>query len=322
MRLTDTELRNWDARRLRIGRPKRKALLAQVANLVDNLRKAIPASSPFVVVRFRRAGSLRKATALHPRGDTGIDADIAVYLDTSAATDYDLGMMHAQLREIVCGVYPTKSDEDFWLQPHTLGMQFHASGLAVDLVPLIAIEGESDEAWMVTSTGQRAAKTDIPGHLKVVGELAEADARYRPLVRMCKTWRNHAELKRELSSFVIELILAELQRLHGPAPGLEEGLQRFFLHIAQTELLEPVLSGHANVVVPDDTVVILDPVNPANNVAARMTAAERRTIVAGATEAWETLMTAHHNAYKGETHSLWREVFGSSFTTEAEDAAA
>jgi hypothetical protein len=322
VKLTDTELRNWDGRRLRIGRSKRKTLLAQVANFIDSLSKAIPANSPFVVVRFRRAGSLRKATALHPRGDTGIDADIAVYLDTSAATDYDLGTMHAQLRDIVRGVYPTKSDEDFWLQPHTLGMQFHASGLAVDLVPLIAIEGEADEAWMVTSTGRRAAKTDIPGHLKVVGELAKADARYRPLVRMAKTWRNQAELKDELSSFVIELILAELQRLHSPAPSLEEGLQRFFLHIAQAELLEPVLSGHDNVIVPDDAVVILDTVNAANNVAGRMTDAERRTIVAAATEAWETLITAHHNAHKGETHSLWREIFGSSFTTEAEDAAA
>lgn len=321
MQLKDSELRNWDQRRLRVSRSKREQLLKQVSNLVDSLKKHIPASSPFKVERFRRAGSLRKATAVHPRGDTGIDADIAVYLDTSEASNYDLATMHATLREIVRGVYPTKDDSDFWIQPHTLGMQFHASGLAVDLVPLIAIEDETEEAWMVSSNGTREAKTSIPAHLGFVGDLAKADSRYRPLVRMAKTWRNEAELGHEFSSFAIELTLAHLQFEQGPAPSLEEGLQRFFLFVAQSELLLPILSGHASG--PDGTgPVILDPYNGDNNVASRMTDSERREIVEAATNAWETLMTAHHSGTKTETHALWREVFGSHFTVEAEPAAA
>lgn len=321
MKFSDTQLRTWDSQRLRVSRSKRVQLLKQVSNLISSLETHIPASSPFKVVRFRRAGSLRKATALHPRGDTGIDADIAVYLDTSGATEYDLATMHDTLRGIVRGVYPTKKDTDFWTQPHTLGLQFHASGLAVDLVPLIAIEDEAEEAWMVTSTGARAGKTSVPAHLKFVGDLAKADSRYRPLVRMAKTWRNEAELGHELSSFAIELILAEIQEQDGPAPSLEEGLQRFFLYIARTGLQTPILSGHAEHV-HTAGVVILDPYNADNNVASRMTESERAEIVAAANVAWETLMTAHHNAYKGETHELWREVFGSPFTTEAQEVIA
>jgi hypothetical protein len=321
MQLRDSELRNWDQRRLRVSRSKREQLLKQVSNLIDSLKTHIPASSQFKIERFRRAGSLRKATAVHPRGDTGIDADIAVYLDTSEASDYDLATMHATLREIVRGVYPTKNDSDFWIQPHTLGMQFHASGLAVDLVPLIAIEDETEEAWMVSSNGTREAKTSVPAHLSFVGDLAKADSRYRPLVRMGKTWRNEAELGHELSSFAIELILAHLQSEQGPAPSLEEGLQRFFLFVAQSELLVPILSGHASG--PEDTgPVILDPYNSDNNVASRMTDSERREIVEAATNAWETLMTAHHSGTKTETHALWREVFGPHFTVDAEPVAA
>jgi hypothetical protein len=320
MELKDSELRNWDQRRLRVSRSKREQLLKQVANLIDSLKKHIPASSPFKVERFRRAGSLRKATAVHPRGDTGIDADIAVYLDTSEASDYDLATMHGTLREIVRGVYPTKEDEDFWIQPHTLGMQFRASGLAVDLVPLIAIGGETEEAWMVSANGTREAKTSIPAHLSFVGDLAKDDRRYRPLVRMCKTWRNQAELGHELSSFAIELILAHLQFEEGGAPSLEEGLQRFFLFVAQSQLVVPILSRHASG--PDVTgPVILDPHNSANNVASRMTDSDRREIVETATNAWEALMTAHHAGTKTETHSLWREVFGSHFAVDAEPVA-
>ena len=322
MNFTDTELRTWDNRRLRVGREKRKQLLAQVATLIEKLEKAIPASSPFTVVRFRRAGSLPKATALHPRGDTGIDADVAVYLDDSQASDYDLMTMHDTLRAIVRGVYPTKSDNDFWVQPHTLGMQFHASGLKVDLVPLLTIPGEAEEAWMVTSSGAKAHKTNIPGHLAFVRELANIDSRYRPLVRMGKAWRNEAELDDELGSFAVELILAHLHATQGAPPTLEEGVQRFLLYVAQTKLQEPITSGHANPTLPPEPVVILDPVNAQNNVTQWMSDGDRQAVVAAATVAWETLMTASHNSYKGETLSLWREVFGSSFTVETEEVAA
>jgi hypothetical protein len=322
MNFTDTDLRTWDQRRLRVGREKRSELLAQVGTLIDKLEKAIPANSPFKVVRFRRAGSLPKATALHPRGDSGIDADVAVYLDDSQASDYDLMTMHATLRAIARGVYPTKRDEDFWVQPHTLGIQFHASGLKIDLVPLLAIPDVADEAWMVTSSGARAHKTNIPAHLAFVRELAQADNRYRPLVRMCKAWRNHVELGDELGSFAIELILAHLHATRGAPVGLEAGLQRFFLYVAQSALREPILSGHRAPAPPKDLVVILDPANPANNVTARMTELDRKTIVSAATDAWETLLTAHHNGYTSETLALWREVFGPAFAVEREELAA
>ncbi len=322
MNFTDTDLRTWDRRRLRVGREKRSELLAQVSTLIGKLEKAIPANSPFKVVRFRRGGSLPKATALHPRGDTGIDADVAVYLDDSQASDYDLMTVHNTLRAIACGVYPTKHDEDFWVQPHTLGIQFRASGLKVDLVPLLAIPGETDEAWMVTSSGARAHKTNIPAHLAFVREMAEADDRYRPLVRMCKAWRNHVELGDELGSFAIELVLVHLHATRGAPESLEEGLQRFFLYVAQSSLREPILSGHPRASLPQAPVVVLDPCNPSNNVTERMTETDRHAVVSAATEAWETLLTAHHNGYKGETLALWREVFGSAFTVEGDEVAA
>ncbi|MGO9902512.1 MAG: CBASS oligonucleotide cyclase [Solirubrobacteraceae bacterium] len=322
MNFTDTDLRTWDRRRLRVGREKRSRLLAQVATLIGKLEKAIPANSPFKVVRFRRAGSLRKATALHPRGDTGIDADVAVYLDDSNASYYDLLTMHNTLRAIVRGVYPTKQDDDFWVQPHTLGVQFRASGLKVDLVPLLALPGQTEEAWMVTSNGTRAHKTDIPAHVAFVRELANADDRFRPLVRMCKAWRNNVELGDELGSFAIELILAHLHDTRGAPISLEDGLQRYFLYVAQTGLNMPILSGNGASEVPNAPVVILDPANPSNNVTSRMTESDRQAIVSAATVAWERLITAHHNGYKGETLALWREVFGSTFSVEPEEIAA
>ncbi len=174
---------------------------------------------------------------------------------------------------------------------------------------------------MVTSSGAKAHKTNIPGHLAFVRDLAKIDSRYRPLVRMGKAWRNEAELDDELGSFAIELILAHLHATQGAPPTLEEGVQRFLLYVAQTKLQEPITFGHAKPSLPPKPVVILDPVNAQNNVTGWMSDGDREAVVAAATVAWETLMTASHNSYKGETLSLWREVLGSSFTVETEEVA-
>jgi hypothetical protein len=313
VKYTDAQLRVWDDRRLRVGRDKRNELLKQAKGLIEKLENAIPASSPFKVVRFRRAGSLMKATALYPRADTGIDADIAVYLDVSNASDWDLATLHTTLREIAIGVYPNKSPEDFWQQPHTMGMEFIASGLQIDLVPLIAIDGDSAKGWMVNSLGQRAHLADIPAHIEFVRTLANADPLYRPLVRMAKRWRNEAELRKALGSFPIELILAEIHAKQ------EAGLHRFFLYLAQTELTEAILSGHASAPDNSDAVVILDPANRDNNVTAWVTDLQRKEIVSAGTAAWETLVLAAQVGGKVETKDLWREVFGSGFTTEEAD---
>jgi tRNA nucleotidyltransferase (CCA-adding enzyme) len=316
MKYTDTQLRTWDQRRLRVGRKKRDELMAQASNLIDKLEVAIPEASSFGVTRFRRAGSLMKATALYPRADIGIDADIAVYLDDSEATDWDLATLHATLREIAIKVYPTKSAEDFWVQPHTLGLEFRASGLKVDLVPLLVIDGDTERGWMVNSSGQRSHVADIPAHIKFVRDIANGDSRYRPLVRMAKRWRSEAELKEELGSFPIELILAQINAEQGPAATLEVGLQRFFLYLAQSELREPILSGHSSTQPSQSPVQILDPADRDNNVAALVTDAQRAEIVATATTAWETLVTASQLGGKGETKELWQEIFGTNFTTE------
>jgi len=316
MKYTDTQLRTWDQRRLRVGRKKRDELMAQASNLIDKLEVAIPEASSFGVTRFRRAGSLMKATALYPRADIGIDADIAVYLDDSEATDWDLATLHATLREIAIKVYPTKSAEDFWVQPHTLGLEFRASGLKVDLVPLLVIDGDTERGWMVNSSGQRSHVADIPAHIKFVRDIANGDSRYRPLVRMAKRWRSEAELKEELGSFPIELILAQINAEQGPAETLEVGLQRFFLYLAQSELREPILSGHSSTQPSQSPVQILDPADRDNNVAALVTDAQRAEIVATATTAWETLVTASELGGKGETKELWQEIFGTNFTTE------
>jgi tRNA nucleotidyltransferase (CCA-adding enzyme) len=112
--------------------------------------------------------------------------------------------------------------------------------------------------------------------------------------------------------------VAHLNDQKGLNSSLELGLQRFFLYVAQSGLKEPVTFPELGkiTIFPNDPVVVLDPVNKNNNVAARLTDAERQEIVRAAETAWNTVETAIWKEAKGETLDLWKEIMGRSFTID------
>ncbi len=317
MKLNDSQINIFVSKVLHLGQGKRKEYLAQVDFLIESLEKKIKEDASFKVKGFKKTGSIMKGTVLKPSGDLGVDADIAVFLDISESEKDDVDNLHQIIRKLLVAVYPTKKPEDFQIQPRTLGIHFHTSGLDVDLVPVIPIPKQAGYGWQPSSQRGHPVKTSIQGQLDFIKSRRDADPRFKTIVRLLKKWRNENELNR-FRSFTIELIVAHLYDRDGAAGSLEDGLQRFFLFVAQTGLKKPVSFPELGKVTqfPGDPVVILDPVNKDNNVAARLTDDERKEIVAGAEKAWSTIEAASWKGGKGDTLDLWKEVMGRSFTID------
>jgi hypothetical protein len=317
VQLTDPQVNVFVSRVLKLPPGKRQDYLRQVDFLIARMESKINEDSSFGVKKFTKTGSLRKGTVLKPRGDDGVDADVAVELDISEATASDVAALHSVIVNLLSAVYPQKKREDFAVQPRTLGIHFRDSGLDVDLVPVVPIPAEPGYGWQPSSQGGAPIKTSVQGQLAFIKARADGDARYRTLVRLIKAWRNAQELD-ALRSFAIELILAHLQDTEGSAETIERGVLRFFRYVAQTQLTTAIVfPEHGKVSsIPAGSIVILDPVNSENNVCARVTDAERQEIVRRATDAWEVLTTARRNGFKGETVDQWKEVFGRSFVIE------
>lgn len=315
--LTDSQVDVFVSKVLHLGQGKRKDYIAQVDNLIDELTKKITEDSSFKVKGFKRTGSLEKGTVLKPKGDYGVDADIAVLLDVSEAQKDEVEDLHDIIRKLLIAVYPMKPPNDFKVQPRTLGIHFRVSGLDVDLVPVIPIPKEPGYGWQPSSQNGDPVKTCIQGQLDFIKKRKDADTRFRSLVRLLKNWRNEKELDK-LRSFMIELIAAHLYDQDGTMASLESGLQRFFLYVAQSELETPITFPELGRVTtfPSDPVVILDPVNKDNNVGMRLTHDERKEIVSASQIAWETIEAAIWRGGKGETLDLWKEVMGRSFTID------
>ena len=317
MKLTDTDINLFVTRVLKLPQGKRKEYLDQVDFLLGRLESKIKDDGSFRVKGFKKTGSLMKGTGLRLRGEDGVDADVAVYLDVSESDKNDIDLLHEIILRLIRAVYPQKVQQDFQIQPRTLGIHFRESGLDVDLVPIIPISNQPGYGWQPSSQNGAPVKTSVQGQLDFIKKRSGSDSSYRTLVRLAKKWRNVQELD-SLGSFLIELILAYIQDVEGVAPSLEDGLQRFFLYLTQSRLLERISFPENGVVksVVGDTVVILDPVNSENNVATRLTDAERREITTKAEKAWEKLSTAGFTSSKGETIELWKSVFGRSFAIE------
>jgi hypothetical protein len=318
MELTDTQLKYFVDSRLKLPAGKRKDFLAQVDYLIEGFATAAKGDDVINIKKFLKTGSLRKGTVLRPRGDIGVDADVAVYLHGKGISSYDLDNLHDRIRRLLTKIYPGKRPEDFTVQPRTLGIQFRTSGLEMDLVPLLAIDGADDYGWQPSSRGEAPVKTSVPKQLEFIRTRKNSYGNFTALVRLLKHWRDFHELDDSFRSFTIELIVSRLQDVHGAPRSLEDALLRFFLYVAESELRAPISfkeCGTPNVF-PEDRVVILDPCNVENNVGRRITDQDCTNIVAQCREAWETLSYARNYDGKTQTLELWKEAFGRSFVIE------
>lgn len=318
MDLTDTQLSYFVDNRLKLPRGKRAEYLAQVDHLIERFSAAANGDKLIDIKKFLKTGSLRKGTVLRPKGDLGVDADVAVFLNVNGASQYNLANLHGRIRKLLVKIYPTKKPEDFRIQPRTLGLEFLDSGLEMDLVPLVVIDGPGDYGWQPSSQGDAPVKTSVTKQLEFIRARKDGYANFTALVRLLKYWRNFHELNDTLRSFAIELIVSHLQDTQGAPSSLEAGLLRFFLYIADSQLKLPITfeeCGTPNSF-PKDRVVILDPCNVDNNVTQKITDEDCKVIVEKCLNAWETLSYARNYDGKTQTLELWKEIFGRSFAIE------
>ncbi len=217
--------------------------------------------------------------------------------------------LSAEIYDLLVDLYPNKAVEDFEIQKKAATVTFKGTGLAVDIVPVIEIEGEPGRGYQFGVDGSKT-KTCAPCQIDFVKTRKDTDKDYRTLVRLGKKWRNYQEIK-PLKSFHIELILAFLQDRDGTSESIEQRLRDFLLYIAQSGLKELIRfpENRGRIAEFDDPVVIVDPVSNNNNTAARISEDERQAIVCAACNAWETANFASTE----DDPEVWKELFGPRF---------
>lgn len=310
--LSDAELRYYDSEVLRLPADKRSEYHEQVDRLIATLSAAVKDNTKIKITRVVKAGSFAKYTILRKTVDDPVDVDVVFYICGRNMAQSSFETLSSEIYDLLIELYPNKAVDDFEIQKRAATVTFKGTGLAVDIVPVIEIRGKNGFGYQFDTEGGRTL-TCAPCQIAFVKVRKDDDKDFRTLVRLAKKWRNYQDLGR-LKSFHVELILAHLQDKHGPCESIEQRLRDFFLYIAQTELKTLIKFPENQGLIPTfkDPVVIIDPVNNANNTASRISDDERKEIVVKAREAWEI---ANH-ASAEDDHEIWKELFGPRFKTK------
>jgi tRNA nucleotidyltransferase (CCA-adding enzyme) len=313
MPLSNTQLRYYDSNILRLPADKRKAYHAQVDRLIENLCRNVRDKTKIKITKVVKAGSFAKFTILRKTSDSPVDVDVVFYVSGKDASTDTLDDLNALIYDLLIEQYPNKSVEDFQIQRKAATVTFVGSGLSVDIVPVIEDPQRAGYGWQYDIHDGSKVQTCAPCQIKFVRDRKNVDGDFRTLVRLAKKWRNFAEIK-PLKSFAIELIIAHLLDTRGKGGSIEQRFRDFLLYLAQSGLNEVISFPENSGPIPrfNHSVVIIDPVANDNNVASRISEAERKEIVAAANDAWE----AANFASAEDDHAVWKELFGSQFKTE------
>ena len=321
MEVTNAQFSYFVNEYLKLPQGRSKEYKAQADRLIANLWSAADKQPNLGITKFLKTGSLWKGTVLRPASpEYGVDADIAVYIDSYATSPEVLDDLHARLRHLLMNSYPTKRASDFTVQPRTLGIHFVDSGLDIDLVPIVTAGHKDGYGYQPSSSGEPLILSSVPLQLEFIRKHKEEYYNWTATVRLLKRWRNHRELS-QLRSFTIELIVCFLQDRDGPPTSIGEGLSRFWMFLAQelasTTVWFSATNGGLGVGnIERSPVCVIDPVNAENNVARRITHSELDELAATAEESWELFWAATDVATKAGTLEYLKQLFGRSFAIE------
>ena len=262
--------------------------------LEGKLSSYIREDDPFKFVKALRSGSFAKATALRRSDSADFDADMAVYVVADDADATDVTNLVAYIEKLAWRAYERRTTRRPRFEPNESCVRAifdKTPKINIDIVPVMAVEHRSIPNWgILPKRDGTRCYTSVSEHIEFVRSRNVEDhgVPFRKLVRLLKVWRNGAfegALQSKVRSFFLELVLGKAfdeqkRRLSGEALP---DLSRLIAWIVDHEFRAPIYFPDKRVPGPTTShagpVVVLDPVNRDDNVAADWSAADRDTFL-------------------------------------------
>lgn len=304
----------------------------QTDYMVEQLKNKVVADGSFELEKVLKAGSNAKFTSLRKTEENLFDVDLGAYYSGKGATKERLDTLIQFTRDQLRAIYPTtKEDEDFEKLKSAVRVKFRSGiKLNVDVAPIIRDDSLDVEngGWIPRPDSWRL--TSVTAHNRFVqkrtGESNKVSGpvKFNQLVRMVKWWNN---LQGDLvqPSIFCELITAKAFEECGVTGEWQTSLRVVFNCFRKHQFLEPIVFSDyydaKKVKLPNDKVIVMDSVNPQNNVTGLWTEETRIKYLDKIHDAYDAMMEARSAELDGDEDAAvdaWCQVFGEAFRTLSE----
>ncbi len=303
----------------------------QTDYMVEQLKNKVAADGSFEMEKVLKAGSNAKFTSLRKTEENLFDVDLGAYYSGKGATKERLATLIQFTRDQLRAIYPNKEDEDFEKLKSAVRVKFRSGiKLNVDVAPIIYDDSLDVEngGWIPRPDGWRL--TSVTCHNKFVqkrtteSNKVSGPVKFNQLVRMVKWWNN---LQGDLvqPSIFCELIAAKAFEECGVTSEWQTSLRVVFNCFRKHQFLEPIVFSDyydaKKVKLPNDKVIVMDSVNPQNNVTGLWTEETRIKYLDKIHDAYDAMMEARSAELDGDEDAAvdaWCQVFGEAFRTLSE----
>ncbi len=305
----------------------------QTEFMTGRLKHRISSDETYELEKIVLAGSNAKHTSLRKTEQNRFDVDLNACFSGKGATTHDLNKLLHFTRDQLVDIYRHLKDEkDFEVLKSAVRVKF-VSGIKlwVDVAPIIlddSVIHVEDAGWIPRADGWRltsvtAHNTFVAKRQKQSKEVA-GPVHFNRLVRMFKWWNN---LQGELTqpSIFCELVAAAAFRETGVTGEWQSSLRQLFRFMRQHEFKTPILFDDyykpSTVKLPSHTTIVMDAVNPANNITATWTTRTRDEFLKRVQQAYNATMDARsceQDDDEDEAVDHWCRVFGNDFRSLSE----
>jgi len=299
----------------------------QTEFMIERLHDKVADDGSFKLEKVLRAGSNAKFTSLLRTDENVFDVDLGAYYSGKGATKEKLGTLLDFTMEKLIEIYHQKERKDFEKLKSAVRVRF-TSGIKlwVDVAPII-----KDDTLKITNGGYIPRDdgdfrlTSVTAHNDFVtkrtadSKKVSGPVRFNRLVRMIKWW-NNLQGPHVQPSIFCELIAAASVRDKGVTSEWQTSLRQVFTFLRKHRLAERIVfDDHYDpkkVALATGTVVVLDSVNPKNNVTSLWTSKTRDEFLDRVEDAYDASTAAWSAERDGDEDQAvdhWCEIFGDKF---------
>lgn len=316
--VTQADIAAFGETRVNLPAERAKAYRDQVNVLRSHLERYIAAHQDFGLAKMILSGSLAKGTSLR----TLNDIDVGMYVKGDSAPS-DLAELLRWLETKIRTTYHQISPQNIRVDGPCVVISYAVTGIDIEVSPIYYMGDPQWRGYLWDhSTGEKIL-TSIPLHLDFIRKRKERQpVHFAQAIRFLKWWAKQREKDTpgfRFRSFLVELVMAKLADGGVSFANYHLAVEQFFQYIQRTGLRERIAftDYYAPAKLPGrqgDGVEIIDPVNPANNVAGDITSHELNLLVALSSQALDDLSYASTCQTKGAAVECWQSVMGNSFT--------